>query len=57
MRTTLAFTLLAATLSCVAVPAAAQPTRPLPTKPVTLVVPITAGSGSDTIARLIATKL
>ncbi|MBU1815652.1 MAG: tripartite tricarboxylate transporter substrate binding protein [Gammaproteobacteria bacterium] len=37
--------------------AAAQSRAPFPTKAVTLVVPFTAGSGSDTIARLVAPQL
>jgi tripartite-type tricarboxylate transporter receptor subunit TctC len=57
MTTTLALTILAAAISFAAAPAAAQTARAFPTRPVTLVVPFTPGSGSDTISRVIGPKL
>lgn len=39
------------------IPSAAQSALPFPSKPITLVVPFTPGSGSDTIARIIGPKL
>ncbi len=44
-------------LLAAALPAGAQAPQPFPTKVVTLVVPFTASSGSDIIARVIAPKL
>ncbi|HYP82337.1 tripartite tricarboxylate transporter substrate binding protein [Variovorax sp.] len=50
--------LMASAMACVAPAAVAQP-RPVAfaSRPVTLVVPFTSGSGSDTIARLIGPRL
>ena len=42
---------------CTALPINAQTAAPFPSRPVTLVVPFTPGSGSDTIARIIGPKL
>ncbi len=54
---TLKFKILAVLLTAVAASASAQPAKPFPSRAVTLVVPFTPGSGSDTIARIVGPKL
>jgi tripartite-type tricarboxylate transporter receptor subunit TctC len=49
--------LLAAALAAASAQAPAQPARAYPTHAVTLVVPFTPGSGSDTISRVVGPKL